>query len=358
MSGDARAADGRVVVHPSTTRCEMTWIVMPGQTNALGTVFGGQVMAWIDVCAAVAAQRFARSDVVTAAMDQLLFRAPIRHGEIAVLQATVNQASRTSMEVGVRVESEDPRTGRRTHTSTAYLTFVSLDEHRRPRELPVLAPETDEERRREREAIQRRNDRLAARERDRERHPHGSATVPPDAIVLASASPRRRQLLAWSGVPVEVRPSHVDESRQPGEDPLRFAARLAIAKAEVGPDDRTVVAADTVVHLDGDVLDKPADRAEARAHLRRLAGRWHDVTTGLAVRRGARVHCETVTTRVRFRELTDAEIDAYVATGEADDKAGAYGIQGRAGAFVAELAGSWTNVMGLPVEETLAALLG
>jgi septum formation protein len=352
------AAPPAVEVHPSATRCEMTWIVMPGQTNALGTVFGGQVMAWIDVCAAVAAQRFARSDVVTAAMDQLIFRAPIRHGEIAVLQATVNQASRTSMEVGVRVESEDPRTGTRTHTSTAYLTFVSLDEQRRPRPLPVLRPQSDEERRRERQAIQRRDDRLAARERDRQRlaaPDHDAASHGP-VVVLASASPRRRQLLAWSGVAVEVRPSHVDETRRPDEPPVAYAARLAEAKAAAGPADRTVVAADTVVHLDGDVLDKPADRAEARAHLRRLSGRWHDVTTAIAIRSDERLHLETVTTRVRFRALTDAEIDAYVATGEADDKAGAYGIQGRAGAFVAALDGSWTNVMGLPVEETLAAL--
>jgi acyl-CoA hydrolase len=145
----------------------MTWIVMPGQTNALGTVFGGQVMAWIDVCAAVAAQRFARTDVVTAAMDQLLFRAPIKHGHVVVLQAMVNWAGRTSMEVGVRVESEDPRTGARTHTSTCYLTFVSLDEQGRPAEVPVLEPRTEGEKARWTQAERRRTRRLLAREEDR-----------------------------------------------------------------------------------------------------------------------------------------------------------------------------------------------
>ncbi len=98
---------------------------MPGESNALGTVFGGKVMAWIDICAAVSAQRFARSTVVTAAMDQLMFRAPIRHGEIAILQSQVNWAGRSSMEVGVRVEREEPKTGIRTHTSTAYFNLCS-----------------------------------------------------------------------------------------------------------------------------------------------------------------------------------------------------------------------------------------
>lgn len=154
-------------VTPSATRTEMTWIVMPGQTNALGTVFGGEVMAWIDVCAAVAAQRFARGPVVTASMDSLLFRAPIRKGEIAVLQATVNWAGKTSMEVGVRVEAEDPNTGTRTHTSTAYLTFVALDDTGAKRRVPNLLCETDDERRRCANADVRRARRLAARTEDR-----------------------------------------------------------------------------------------------------------------------------------------------------------------------------------------------
>ena len=154
-----------IVVHPAQTATEMTWIVMPGDCNALGTVFGGQVCSWVDVCAAVSAQRFARTDVVTAAMDSLVFKAPIRHGQIAVLRATVNWAGRTSMEVGVRVEEEDPKTGDRTHTSTCYLTFVSVGADLKPLPVPRLVPETDVERRRFAEAEARRADRLAHRER-------------------------------------------------------------------------------------------------------------------------------------------------------------------------------------------------
>lgn len=141
----------------------MTWIVMPGQTNALGTVFGGQVMAWIDVCAAVSAQRFARTTVVTAAMDEMHFKAPIKQGMVVVLQSLVNWAGRTSMEVGVRVESEDPLTGQRTHTATCYLTFVAVDALGQPAPVPTLAPETDSERRRVQDAEQRRARRLQAR---------------------------------------------------------------------------------------------------------------------------------------------------------------------------------------------------
>lgn len=154
------------IVHPSETRCEMTWIVMPGQCNALGTVFGGQVMAWIDVCAAVSAQRFTHRPVVTAAMDSLSFKAPIQNGQVAVLQAQVNWAGRTSMEVGVRVEAEDTFEGTRTHTSTAYLTFVALDQNKRPLPVPELVPQTPEERRRYDDAVERRRMRLEARARE------------------------------------------------------------------------------------------------------------------------------------------------------------------------------------------------
>ncbi len=151
-------------MRPIDTRCEQTWIAMPGVANALGTVFGGQVMAWIDVCAAVSAQRFCRSDVVTAAMDQLVFEAPMRQGDIAVVVAMVNWSGRTSMEVGVRVEAEDPYTGGRKHTASAYLTFVSLDAERRPQRVPTLDLGSDDERRRWAEAEARRAARLAARE--------------------------------------------------------------------------------------------------------------------------------------------------------------------------------------------------
>lgn len=152
-------------VHPAETATEMTWIVMPGDCNALGTVFGGQVCSWIDVCAAIAAQRFARTNVVTAAMDSLVFKAPIRHGKIAVLRAMVNWSGRTSMEVGVRVEEEDPMTGARIHSSTCYLTFVSVDAALQPLPVPRLAPVTPDEHRRASEAEARRADRLAHRQR-------------------------------------------------------------------------------------------------------------------------------------------------------------------------------------------------
>jgi acyl-CoA hydrolase len=141
----------------------MTWIVMPTQTNALGTVFGGQVMAWIDVAAAVSAQRFCRSDVVTASMDSLVFRAPAHQGDVVVLRAAVNWAGTTSMEIGVRVESEDVYTGQRQHTASAFLTFVALDRNKRKRRVPRLLCETDDERTRCAAAERRRAQRLALR---------------------------------------------------------------------------------------------------------------------------------------------------------------------------------------------------
>jgi len=148
----------------------MTFIIMPGQTNALGTVFGGQVMAWIDICAAVSAKRFSHSDVVTASMDSLQFTAPIKQGEIAVLQSQVNWAGRTSMEVGVRVESEDPYTGNRTHTSTAYLTFVAVNEDGKTHAVPELVPQTTEDKQRWHDAIARREQRLHARADQNKKH--------------------------------------------------------------------------------------------------------------------------------------------------------------------------------------------
>ncbi len=151
-------------VDPDATRTEMTWIVMPSQANALGTVFGGQVMAWVDVCGAVAAQRFARCDVVTASMDHLTFEAPVKQGDVVVVQGMVNWAGRTSMEVGVRVMREDPYTGTRTRTATSFLTFVAIDRHGRPSEVPRLLPTTGEHRRRFADAEARRAQRLAAKQ--------------------------------------------------------------------------------------------------------------------------------------------------------------------------------------------------
>lgn len=175
-------------------------------------------------------------------------------------------------------------------------------------------------------------------------------------IHLASGSPRRRALLEWAGLEVAVHPADIDESAPPDADPIALARSLAQRKARTGPADALVVAADTLVHMGHTRFGKPADRADAAATLRRLSGAWHAVTTGVCVRRGPDERLLAVTTEVRFRALGAVEIDSYVASGDADDKAGAYGIQGRAGVFVAELRGSWTNVMGLPIEETLTAL--
>lgn len=143
-------------------------MVLPGHANALDSVFGGQVAAWIDICAAVSAQRFARRAVVTASIDELHFLRPIRIGMVVVLQSMVNDAWRTSMEVGVRVEAEDPRSGDRIHCCSAYLTFVALDASGRPTPLPELARSDDPDHaRRAREARARRDHRLAMREERR-----------------------------------------------------------------------------------------------------------------------------------------------------------------------------------------------
>jgi len=182
---------------------------------------------------------------------------------------------------------------------------------------------------------------------------------PTSSVVwLASGSPRRRDLLTWAGVTVQVRPTHAPEDQRPGTSPVDHALDLARRKAEASdaPADRIVLAADTVVHRDGTVFDKPVDHADAVRLLTSLSGGWHAVTTAVSVGRAASHHRFAVTTRVRFRTLTPTEIRAYVATGDADDKAGAYGIQGRAGSFVAQLDGDYTNVVGLPLERTLTAL--
>jgi septum formation protein len=175
-------------------------------------------------------------------------------------------------------------------------------------------------------------------------------------VRLASASPRRRQLLEWAGVHVVVDPPDVDESWVPGEHPADAAERLARAKALARPTPELTLAADTVVHLDGKPFGKPVDPDEAIAFLSALSGAWHEVTTGVALRSDDGTHSLRVSTAVRFRTLERDEIHRYVLTGEPMDKAGAYAIQGLGGALVAELRGSWTNVMGLPLEQTLAAL--
>ncbi len=146
------------------TFVETTHLVLPGQANALGSVFGGEVCGWIDLACAVAGMRHCHQPVVTASMDDLHFHAPIRVGQVAVVHAQVNAVFRTSMEIGALVWCEDPYSGERRHTSTAYLTFVALDAGGRPTQLPPLILESDEERQRAIEAQQRRQARLARKQ--------------------------------------------------------------------------------------------------------------------------------------------------------------------------------------------------
>ena len=177
-------------------------------------------------------------------------------------------------------------------------------------------------------------------------------TVP---VVLASASPRRLDLLRRLGIEPTVRPPDVDETPRPGEPPPALAERLARAKVTVeAADDALVVAADTVVAVGTETLGKPRDPAHARAMLELLSGREHEVLTGLVVRRHGRVRAGVATTRVRFRTLHRTEIDWYLATGESRDKAGGYGLQGGGGALVAGIEGSHTNVIGMPLELLVA----
>lgn len=145
---------------PQASAVTMTEIVLPSDTNALGTIFGGKIMAWIDIAGAIAAGRHARRIVVTASIDALHFVAPVKLGHYVHIRALVNFAGRTSMEVGVRVDSENPLTGEMVHTSTAYTTFVALDDHSRPAQVPPIAPETPDEKRRFEAAKLRRETRM------------------------------------------------------------------------------------------------------------------------------------------------------------------------------------------------------
>lgn len=184
-----------------------------------------------------------------------------------------------------------------------------------------------------------------------------SATAGP--LVLASGSPRRLALLQLAGFDPIVRPAEIDESPRDGETPDAYVVRLAGEKALATQraDDEVVLAADTTVVLDGAILGKPADADEAAAMLRRLSGRTHHVLTGVAVVGPSGVPAELlVGSEVVFATLDESTITRYVATGEPLDKAGAYGIQGHAQVLIAELRGSWTNVVGLPAVETVALL--
>ena len=184
-------------------------------------------------------------------------------------------------------------------------------------------------------------------------------TIGRPRLILASASPRRRELLAQVGiVPDAVLAPEVDETPRPGETARACALRLALAKAGAVPadDDAAVLAADTVVALGRRLLGKPADAAEAAAFLELLSGRRHRVVTAVAVRHDGRIGSRAVETAVRFKRLSAREIEGYLGAGEWKGKAGAYAIQGRAGGFVPWIGGSYSNVVGLPLTETLGLL--
>jgi septum formation protein len=178
-------------------------------------------------------------------------------------------------------------------------------------------------------------------------------------VVLASSSPRRRQLLDLIGIPHEVRPANIDETMRPREAPRRHAERLAREKATViatrDPDVITI-GADTVVVINRKVLGKPRDDAEAFHMLSQLSGREHTVVTAVAVSRGRKLRSAIEEVQVKFRRLRDDEIEAYVATGEPMDKAGAYGIQGYGATIVESINGDYFAVMGLPLARLTALM--
>ncbi len=171
--------------------------------------------------------------------------------------------------------------------------------------------------------------------------------------VLASGSPRRRELLAQLGVEFTIDPPDIDETPYAGEPPVAYVRRLALGKAMATagryPRDAIVIAADTTVALGHKILGKPADSTEAAAMLRSLSGTIHEVHTGLAVARGSDFIVESATTTVEIVEISDDDIAWYIATGEPFDKAGAYAIQGAGGVFVEGVEGSVSNVIGLPM---------
>lgn len=178
-------------------------------------------------------------------------------------------------------------------------------------------------------------------------------------LLLASGSPRRRELLKFLGITFMVEPGSYKEEKPQHGDAAAFCLRQALGKTQsvaVKHPDMWVLGADTVVALEGDILGKPQDAAQAEAMLRRLSGRTHRVFTAIVLQRQEERLQKVVETQVRFRELSAAEIAAYAATGEPSDKAGAYGIQGKAAAFVAAIHGSYTNVVGLPLAEVYEAL--
>ncbi|MDB4908678.1 MAG: maf [Gemmatimonadetes bacterium] len=178
-------------------------------------------------------------------------------------------------------------------------------------------------------------------------------------VILASQSPRRRELLTLIGIVHEVRPADIDESYMVGETPLGHAERLARGKAEaVHASEALVIGSDTIVVVDGDVLGKPKTRDDARVMLRRLSGRSHVVITAVAVAYHGELRSAVEQVDVTFRELTDDEIDAYIETGEPMDKAGSYGIQGYGATIVERVNGDYFAVMGLPLNRLVRLIEG
>ena len=183
-------------------------------------------------------------------------------------------------------------------------------------------------------------------------------------LVLASASPRRRELLTQAGYSFTVHPAHVPEDPHPGEAPISYVTRLAREKAQAvfaelsttTPSPLQVVGADTTVVVDSQILAKPEDPADAARMLRLLSGRSHHVITGVAVVTAGSTEVAAEVTAVRFLSLSDAEIESYVATGEPMDKAGAYAIQGRAARWIPRVEGCYFNVVGLPLALVAAML--
>ncbi|THD84782.1 septum formation inhibitor Maf [Aliigemmobacter aestuarii] len=178
-------------------------------------------------------------------------------------------------------------------------------------------------------------------------------------LILGSGSPRRKEILAQLGiVPDAILPPDIDEDPQRGELPRPYCARLAREKALAVPAgvNDVVLCADTTVALGRRILGKPADAGEAAAFLTLLGGRRHQVITAIAVRRGDRLWARDVITAVKMKRLSDDELNGYLASGEWQGKAGGYGIQGLAGAFIPWISGSFTAVMGLPVAETAQLL--
>jgi septum formation protein len=172
-------------------------------------------------------------------------------------------------------------------------------------------------------------------------------------LILASSSPRRAELLRAAGIVFTVRAADIDETIGPNEPPRDYVARLSREKARaVVRGDELALGADTTVVINGEIIGKPADAEEAGRMLRALSGQWHEVLTGVTLTRADLVVSAVSSTRVKFAELSDAEIKWYVSTGEPMDKAGAYAIQGRASLFVERIEGSYSNVVGLPLQLT------